>query len=82
MRSPHLRCNWAASIYEGERTVSCGYQTASECNPLRLVGGQQRCWRIALEYSGQFPGQIDGIADAGVHALSTHRAMDVRSIPQ
>ena len=82
MRSPHLRCNGAASIYEGERTVGCGYQTTSESNPLRLVRFQQRRRRSALDYSGQFPGQINGIADASVHSLATHWAMDVSSVPQ
>ena len=33
-----------------------------------------------MQHVGDFPGKVDGIADAGVHALATHWTVDVRRV--
>ena len=38
--------------------------------------------RASAEHGGELPGEIHGIADAGVHALAADRAVNVGGIAQ
>jgi hypothetical protein len=49
--------------------------------PLRLVAIKKKIGIAdTLEYIGEFPGEIDGVLNACVHALSAGRAVDVRGV--
>src|SRR5262249_198824 len=62
--------------------ISGRHQPSGEANPLSLVTIKQSVRPAAGEDRRQFPGKIDGITDAGIHALSTGRAVDVSGVPQ
>src|SRR4029450_7769277 len=47
---------------------------------LRFVGGEQAGAGDALERRGDLPAEIDGIADAGVHAVAAGRDVLVRGV--
>jgi hypothetical protein len=36
--------------------------------------------QLSVYYAGQFPGQVIGILQAGVHALPAHGRVDMRGI--
>ena len=57
-------------------------QTLGESDTLALIGIEQRIGCAAREYSFKFPGQIDGIANPGVHALPADRTMNVSRIAE
>jgi hypothetical protein len=54
--------------------------TAAPTGPLGLVGVEQGGVCPAGADQGQFPGQVDGVLDAGVHSLAAGRAVDVRGV--
>src|SRR5262245_32295348 len=45
-----------------------------------LIAVEQRAVGVARQNRGKFPGEIDGVPDAGVHTLATRRTVNVRSI--
>ena len=47
---------------------------------LRLVAVEQRLGCVAGQHGLQLPGEIDGVADAGIHALAAGGTMDMRRI--
>src|SRR5580704_10369392 len=57
-------------------------QAAREGNALGLVAVEQLVWRTVGKDGLQLPGEIDRVADAGVHALAAGRAMDMRRVAQ
>ncbi len=48
--------------------------------PLRLVGGEQAGAAPALQRGRKLPAQIDGVADAHVHAEAAERRMQVAGV--
>src|SRR5205807_3758648 len=48
---------------------------------LQFVGVKNPRWCPALEGSGELPGQVGGICDAGIHAVARVRDPDMRRIP-
>ena len=38
--------------------------------------------RPAVQHGGELPGEVHGVADAGVHALAADRAVDVRGVAE
>src|SRR5215469_2861896 len=68
--------------YQHEHPVRGLDQAACESDALGFVAVQQRVGRAARKNRLQFPGEIDRIADAGVHTLSAGGAMDVRGVAE
>src|SRR5262245_37610366 len=66
---------------DGERPVGGGDEPPGESDALRLIGVGER-GAAATEHGGQFPRKVDRVADAGVHALATDRAVDVGGVAQ
>src|SRR5262249_24154668 len=66
--------------YQHEHPVRGLDQPACEIEALGFVAVQQRVGRATRKNRLQFPGEIDRIADAGVHALSAGGAMNVRRV--
>src|SRR5205085_3499731 len=58
-----------------EDSVGRGDQAVGEGDSLGLVGVEDGVIGATLEDGGDFPGEVDGIADAGVHALTADWAV-------
>src|SRR5262249_6109071 len=65
---------------KGEHPVRGLDQAVCESDALGFVAVQQRVGRAARKNRLQVTGEIDRIADAGIHALSAGGAMDVRGV--
>src|SRR5262249_45700095 len=61
--------------YEFEGTIRSRHEAAREPDAFGLVAIQQSVAGTTSEHGRQFPGEIDSIADTGVHALAADRAM-------
>src|SRR5579871_2347182 len=57
-------------------------QAPRESYALGLVAVQHRVRRIADEHGFQLPGKVDGVTDAGVHALASGRAVDMCGVAE
>ncbi len=57
-------------------------QLARENWPLQLETVEKAVIGLALQHGRELPGEVDGIADAGVHALSACRTVHMRGIAQ
>ena len=57
-------------------------QLAGEGNPLGLITVEQFLGRILFQHRRELPGQVDGIADPGVHALAARGAVNMRRIAE
>src|SRR5262249_53257592 len=57
-------------------------QAACKSHALGLIAVRQRIGRAARKNRLQFPGEIDRIADAGIHTLSAGGAMDVGGVAE
>ena len=57
-------------------------QAPGEGDSLWLVAIEERRIRVPVEDGGEFPGEIHRVADAGVHALSAHRTVDMRGVAE
>src|SRR5207253_9367605 len=57
-------------------------QAPREADPLRLVAVEDVRRRPPAQRRRQFPGEVDGVADAGVHPLAADGAVDVRSVAE
>ena len=68
--------------HQCEGTVRGGDQPAREADPLRLIGFQQAVAGVVLQDSGELPRQVDGVADAGIHALTADRAVNVGRVSE
>ncbi|MNZ36522.1 hypothetical protein D3C78_539440 [compost metagenome] len=62
--------------------VGGGHQFACKRDALGFIGVEQSGLCAAAQHGRQFPGQVDGIANPGVHALAARRAVHVGGIPQ
>ncbi|KAF1858480.1 hypothetical protein Lal_00014997 [Lupinus albus] len=67
---------------EREHAVRRLDQLAGERPAFRLVGVDQRVGRAAAQHVRQFPCQVDGVADARVHALAAGGTVDVGGVAQ
>ncbi len=67
---------------EAEHPVGGGHQAPGELHAFGGVGFQQALGTLAAQYRCQFPGQVDGVADPGVHALAAGRAVHVGGVPE
>jgi hypothetical protein len=65
-----------------EGLVGGSDQPARESDPLGVIGIEEGVGRTSRQHGRQLPCQVDGVADAGVHALAPSRAVDVSRIPQ
>src|SRR5580658_395831 len=72
----------ARTGHTGESPVSGRYQATSKSDSFRLVAIKERRAGMALQNRSEFPRQVDGIADACIHALPAHGTVDVRCIAQ
>ena len=68
----------------GERECAVGGfdEAAGEGDAFGFVGVEQFCGGAVVEDVGQFPGEIHGVADAGVHALAADGAVDVGGVAE
>ena len=65
---------------QGEYPIRCPHQAACESDTLGLVGVQQCVRRATGKHGFQLPGEINGVADARVHALPAGGAVDVGGV--
>ena len=66
--------------HELKGAVGARDQPFGKCDALRLVAVEEAAVGAALDDRGQFPRQVDRVADAGVHALAAHGTVDVRGV--
>ena len=67
---------------EREHAVGGGDEPAREGDAFGFVGVEQSCGGAAVQDVGEFPGEVDGVADAGVHALAADGAVDVGGVAE
>ena len=67
---------------KAEYTIGGRDQTAGEADPLRLIAVEQPVGCATGQDRRQLPGQIDGVANSGVHALAAGGTVDVRGIAE
>ena len=67
---------------EGEHSIRAFDQAAGESDAFGLIAVEERAGRAAFENCLQFPSKIDRITNAGVHTLSTGRAVDVGRVAE
>src|SRR5260370_19791944 len=72
----------AGAPHASERPIGSRDQAPGEGDSFLLVAIEERCVRPTLQDSGEFPGEVHRVADAGVHALPTHRAVDVSGVAE
>src|SRR5260370_39545336 len=68
--------------HSSESPIGRPDQAPGEGDSFLLVAIEERCVRPTLQDSGEFPGEVHRVADAGVHALPTHRAVDVSGVAE
>src|SRR5262249_57221987 len=74
--------NLALGRYKHEHPVRGLDQAACESDALGFVAVQQRAGRAARKNGLQFPGEINRIADAGIHTLSAGGALKWAAVAQ
>ena len=57
-------------------------QAPREGDALGLVGVEQRGVGASVQHRGELPGEVHGVADAGVHPLAADGAVDVRGVAE
>jgi hypothetical protein len=67
---------------QAEHAIGRRHQAPGKVDTFALVGVQQTVRRATGQNGCKFPGEIDGVADAGVHALAAGRAMDMRGVAE
>ncbi|MNV02550.1 hypothetical protein D3C71_927890 [compost metagenome] len=67
---------------EREDPVGGGHQFAGKRDALGFVGGEQFGLGTAAQYGREFPGQIDRIANPGIHALAAGGAVHMGGVAQ
>ena len=67
---------------EAEHAIGGRDQPSSKADPFRLVAVEQLVWRTAGQNRPHLPGQIDRVADPGVHPLAAGGTMDVSGIAE
>jgi len=65
---------------EAEEAIGGRDQPPCEPDPLSLIGIEQLVGRAAGHHGGKLPGEVDGIANPGIHALSAGRAVNMRGV--
>src|SRR5262249_31048835 len=75
-------CNGSAAGDSGKGLIGRLDQSAGKGDALGLIAIKYRFIGPALKNPGQFPGKVDCITDAGVHALSAHGAVNMGGISQ
>ena len=78
----HLPSDGSVARHAGKHPIGRRDQAPGEGDSLRLVAVEERCVRPPVQDGGEFPGEVHRVSDAGVHALSTHGAVDVRRVAQ
>ena len=63
-------------------SVGGGHQTSGKGDAFRLVSVQELRAGPTSKDGGEFPGQVDGVTNPGVHPLSAHRAVDVGRVAE
>ena len=74
---PYERCGRRRG---GEGPVGETEHERTDGPPLEVIGVQQTLGRDAAADQGELPAEVDGVLDAGVHALGTCRAVDVGGV--
>jgi hypothetical protein len=74
--------NSALGRREREDPIGGLNQTLGESDTLALIRVEEPLRCAAREYGFEFPGQIDGVANPGVHALPADRTMNVSRIAE
>ncbi len=77
---PHHPGHRAGRGHRRENPVGRGDETLGKRDPFGLVRVQKCRRRPVAKHGGNLPGQIYGIADPGIHALTTDWAMNVRRV--
>src|SRR6516164_655261 len=65
---------------ESEDAVGGRDQPAREANALGFIAVEQGIRGTSADNGCEFPRQVDGIANAGIHALAAGRTVDMRGI--
>jgi hypothetical protein len=66
--------------HEFERLIGGFHQPHCERTALSFECDQDDAVRLAGEHGFKFPGKVDGVTDAGVHALTTDKDVDMRGV--
>src|ERR1700732_1288461 len=69
-------------VDELEGPVSGCDQPAREGDALRLVAVEKARIGAPLEHRGELPSEVDGIPDAGIHALAANGTVDMSGIAE
>src|SRR6266478_4349221 len=78
MRVRKISASWPSAVAKlNARSVVA---TSRRAKPLRSIAVEQAIRRATGHDRRQFPGEVDGVADPGVHALAAGRAMDMRRV--
>ena len=78
----HLRGNAPAATDELENAVGRRDEASRERDALWLVAIEDAGPRPPSQHRRQLPREVHGVADAGVHSLPAHRAVDMRCIAE
>ena len=78
----HAAGNRAVTRHGRERLIGRRDQAPREGDTFRLVAIEERSVGSAFHHSGDLPGEIHRVADAGVHTLSTDGAVNVRRVAE
>ena len=76
------RCEPSLAGRECEGAIGGRDQPAGEADPLGLIAVEQALGGAAVQHRRELPGQIDRVADAGVHSLPAGGAVDVRGVAE
>ena len=79
---PHQPGDRAGARHAREGPIGRRDQAPGECDSFRLVAVEKRRVRASMQDGGELPGQVHRVADAGVHALSADRTVDVRGVAE
>src|SRR3981081_2505467 len=66
--------------HEAEYAIGCRDQLPGEADPFGFIAVKQIVAGTAGENCCKVPGEIEGVANPGIHALSAGRAVDVRCV--
>src|SRR5579883_957460 len=77
---PQDVCNPAFGGGKRKDAIGGRNQPTREDDALGLIAVEQGIGRVSVDHGGELPGQIDGIANAGVHSLAAGRRMNMCSI--
>ena len=67
---------------EAEDAIGGRDQPPRKADPLGLIAIEQSVGCATGQDRREFPGEIDGVADPGIHALAAGRTVDVRGVAE